>query len=824
MKPRCLPVALLLVITSAITASAQNDSTFILRAANQLKEYSQKYPIEKVHLQLDKPCYAAGDDIWFKAYVTAGGRHTLSSISGVLNVELISAANRIEHSVKLPLVSGLTWGDFKLPDTIRSGYYRIRAYTQWMRNAGTEYFFNKTVYIGNTIVAMQAGAAVHKKANPKKIDQAKTEALTNKQQSDRTDVQFFPESGNLLYSVNSTVAFKAIGSDGLGKDIKGIITDQNDREVARFSSRHLGMGEFNLLPAEGKVYKALVTFADGSGKRVDLPVPQDKGYVMHVDNSDPLFIELKIEKGNNRVNDESGVINLLAQSGGEIYYAAQCKSQQSAITTMIPKSNFPSGITQFTLFSDKGEPLTERIVFIQNNTQLNLSVDPEGTNFTGRSKMKINVSAKSAAGRNVFGNFSVAVTDETKVPVNESTESTIFSNLLLTSDLKGYVEDPGYYFSPQNDQAAEDLDVLMLTQGYRRFEWKQVLSGPTAPKYQPETSLAISGKLKSLGGGKAIPFGKVSLLSSSGGFAMLDTVADDQGHFVFKNLQFKDSLKFVIQSKKNKGGKNLKIELDSIYPPPVTWAMLPAAPDTGFSIYMNNSKQVYDKEISYGIRTKVTTLREVEIKDKMIKINSSNLNGPGNADQVIFMKDIPPGGGTIASYLQGRLHFITVTIDQYGVGHYYSKLGTMKLYVDGVPSNPDLVDAIPPEIVESVEVLSSASFVAVYGSEASGGAILINTKKGADRPSPVNVSIYMPKGFYKAREFYSPQYDNPKTNIQMADLRSTVYWNPNVVTDKEGNASFEYFNTGNKGIYRIIIEGIDGNGNLGREVYRYKVE
>ena len=163
---------------SAITASAQNDSTFITRATNRL---SQQPVIEKTYLQLDKPYYAAGDDIWFKAYVTAGGRHTLSTISGALNVELINTANRIEHSVKLPLVHGLSWGDFRLPDTIRAGYYRIRAYTQWMRNAGTEYFFNKTVYIGNTIVAAATNAGAHKKAALKKTDQAKAVAVTNNQ-------------------------------------------------------------------------------------------------------------------------------------------------------------------------------------------------------------------------------------------------------------------------------------------------------------------------------------------------------------------------------------------------------------------------------------------------------------------------------------------------------------------------------------------------------------------------------------------------------------------------------------------------------------------
>ncbi|MBV8388612.1 MAG: hypothetical protein JO080_02305, partial [Mucilaginibacter sp.] len=322
MKPKFLLIALMLVITSVITASAQNEGTFIARAVDQLKAYSEKYPIEKVHLQLDKPYYAAGDDIWFKAYVTSGSNHKLSGISGILNVELINASNRIEHSIKLPLVSGLSCGDFRLADTIKSGYYRIRAYTQWMRNAETDYFYNSALFIGNKIAATDP--AKGKKADLKRIDQAKAEGLTNRQQSAITDVQFFPESGNLLYGVNSVIAFKAVGNDGLGKDIKGLVMDQNNNEVVSFSSNHLGMGEFNLLPAEGKTYKALVKFADGSEKGINLPAPQDKGYVMHIDNSDPLFIELKIERGKNS-NTEG--INLLVQSGGEVYYAAQSKSQ-----------------------------------------------------------------------------------------------------------------------------------------------------------------------------------------------------------------------------------------------------------------------------------------------------------------------------------------------------------------------------------------------------------------------------------------------------------------------------------------------------------------
>ncbi|HTK19311.1 MAG TPA: hypothetical protein VL442_07360, partial [Mucilaginibacter sp.] len=828
MKPKCL-LALLFVMASVITAFAQNNGTLIAKAVDQLKIYSDKYPVEKVHLQLDKPYYAAGDDIWFKAYVTSGSRHTLSGISGILNVELIDAKNLVKQYIKLPLVSGLTWGDFKLPDTINAGNYRIRAYTNWMRNAGTPYFYDNTISIGNSIWQKPVNAKELKRANKNK-----TTALVAETAVSKTDIQFFPESGNLVYGINSKVAFKAVGEDGFGKEVKGIITDEKGQEITRFSSQHLGMGEFILLPVEGKTYKAKVSFADGSEKSISLPVPQSNGYVMHIDNSDPLFIELKIERGKNGSNDNAGGINLVVQSGGEVYYAAQSKSQKSS-TTMIPKSKFPSGIAQFTLFSDKGEPLNERLVFIQNPDRINLSSSISDKVFSGRQKMQVDITAKSNDDKPVLGNFSVAVIDETKVPEDEAMESTIFSDLLLTSDIKGYVEKPNYYFTDVNEKTTADLDILMLTQGYHRFEWKQIINGESAPiVYQPETSLQIAGYIKTMTD-KPVASGKVSLLSSSAGFFTEDTLSDNKGYFAFKNLQFKDSTKFVVQSKSVNGKKNVKLELDTVGPVLASndkyLPLRDLRPNDSLSTYLTNSKKVYSEEIRYGIGNHPRPLKEVKITAKKPPIleNSSNLNGPGNADQVFLMKSITGGCPTLPNCLSGNLVGVFFKWDQFGTAHPFAymdgKPSAVRIMLDGIKIDDDIFDTLPSDIVESVEVLRSTEYRSIYGFEGSTVLLLINTKKGSyAKITTPNMATYMPKGYYKAREFYSPQYNDPKTNTAIADLRSTLYWNPNVVTDKDGNASFEYFNTNSKGSYRIVIEGIDASGNLGRQVYRYKVE
>jgi len=805
----------------------QSDTVFLNRAINSLDAYSVKNPVEKVYLQVDKNYYAAGDDIWFKAYLTMGSRHELSEISSVLNVELINNdKGLIEQSVKLPVVSGLTWGDFKLPDTLKEGLYTIRAYTKWMRNAGTEYFFDKTINVGNAIMQN-----VLTKKESKLIKQ-KQHSATQKIASDKTDIQFFPESGSLVYGLASRVAFKAIGSDGLGKDIKGVVVDDQNHEIIQFSSRHLGMGVFNLLPVNGKTYKAIITLPDGSVNTIKLPLPSVSGYVLHIKDADSLTIEVKIEASRDLIQTNQG-INLIAQSGNQVYYAAKSNSMSSSFFAIIPKNKFPSGIVQFTLFSSNGEPLNERLVFIKNNDQLKLSI-AAGGNFSPRGKTRINFSAKNQQGQPVFGNFSVAVVDETKAPVNEAAESGIFSSLLLTSDIKGYIEQPGYYFAAANDHTNADLDILMLTQGYHRFEWKQILTSAAPPiVYQPEASLEITGYLKTLSG-KPVPNGKISLLSANQSFFLRDTVSNSSGYFAFKNLQFKNSTRFVIQSKTKKDSKNLSVQLDTLSPPVMRaqYSSVPTLnPNDSLSAYLASSKKIYDEQRKDRLGNYPKILNEVTITAlKPVLTNSSNFNGAGNADQVVLFKNIKLNCGSIAECLIGKLTGVFFKYD-YANQYYYpctyveGKTVVMNIMVDGMIMNPETFSTLPPAIVESVDVLKSGGFTSIYGENGYTGLLLINTKKGGSANyTTANIVTYIPKGYYKAREFYAPRYDDPKTNTKMADLRSTIYWNPNVATDAKGAALFEYFNADGPGTYCLIAEGIDKDGNIGRQVYRYTVK
>ena len=896
---------MILVVTAIFGFTGPGDD-FISKLVDQLNKWQSERPQEKVYLHLDKPYYAVGDDIWFKAYVTIGSKHQLSAYSEILNVDLIDENDSVKRSIKLPLQNGLTYGDFALPDTLQEGNYRIRAYTNWMRNFGDAYFFDKTIAVVNSVsntiftkssysYSQQNGkqkvnavinyndldgkpysgneVSYRVEFNGKTISKGKgvtndngaldvafmspvvdpaslghiitniklankkvaTKVVPIKAVSNKIDVQFFPEGGNLVSSASLKVAFKAVGADGLGADIKGNIVDDQNHMITAFSSTHLGMGVFELKPESGKNYKAHVIYADGSAHDFNIPAAVDNGYALSIDNSNDDNLLIKISPGSALLHSTTlaGGIALVAQNGGEIYYAAKSPDGAKTFNAAVPKSKFPLGIVQFTLFSAAGEPLNERLVYIEHNDQLNVAISSSNPKYAPRQKVTINVNAKNKDDKPVIGSFSASVIDLSKVPVDETSEESIFSNTLLTSDLKGYIEKPGYYFNNPSAKTRADLDLLMLTQGYRRFEWKQLINNAFPPiVYQPEKTLQVTGHLKTFGG-KPVPKGKVTLFTTAGGTFVLDTVADNEGKFTFSNLVFRDSIKFIVQARTAKDRKNLEIDLDNIAPQVV--GKNKNAPDIQVNInevspiYMQNSKKLFDEQVKYGVGNHTILLKEVVVRDVRTSAvkHSANLNGAGNADQVLTYKDLENTGGPyLSSILQGRLLGVT-----FRNGRPFTTRGggAMQLIVDGVYVDADYLDNLVINDIASIEVLRSGGNTAIYGSRGGNGLIVITTKRGDEggatysRYAP-GVVTYSPKGYYKSREFYSPQYDDPKTNTQMQDLRSTIYWKPSIITDKEGNASISFFNADAKGTYRVVIEGIDADGNLGRQIYKYKVE
>ena len=910
-------IAALCVLLSVMVSAGfvwNDDGGPIVKIATQLSAWADNYPPEKVYLQFDKPYYAAGDDMWFKGYVTIGGKHKLSALSGVLNVELLDDRDSIKQHLKLPLISGLTWGDIALSDTLAEGNYRIRAYTNYMLNNGGDYLFEKSIRIVNVSdnkVFTKTGYTFSTQNGEQKVTaiinytdisgnpypnkevkyqvelnskniirgkgitddkgnlslsftdnqpaQARQGWITTRINLGGTEpviktvpiratsadvsVQFFPEGGNFINGIYTKVAFKAVGTDGLGADIKGAVTDDQGNTVATFNTLHLGMGSFQITPLSSKTYTAHITLTDGSTKTIALPKATDDGYVLAIDNTDVNNLVVLIRASHNALaQNGNDTLLLVAQAGGNIYYASKGKPGVASFSASVPKSRFPSGIVQFTLFSSKGEPLNERLVFVQNPDLLNLSVSTGQPTYKPQQKVEIKLNAQNGDKKPVTGSFSVAVVDENKVPVDEADESTILSNLLLTSDLKGYVEKPNYYFTDVNPDTQAALDVLMLTQGYRRFEWKRILAGDDKISFKPETGLDLCGFIETPSG-KPLRDAKVRLTSIKDFFA-LDTLTDASGKFTFVNINLPDTTTVVINAKKHKGGDNVKILVPPLSFPSVNKTLFPNMfADSSFSAPV---KQALERSFITGSKLSlknVIQLKQVNIKDH--KRNpvfepvysdnmkfSANLNGPGNANEVILRETLMRGGGGKLSEILASKTPGLMWVGGYAYNMRYvhspNPREAMAIFVDGLQVSPNALDNINPDDVYSVEVLRSLSYLSIYGSNAPHGALIITSRRGVD---PLDKSkeivdgliTYKINGFHKAREFYSPKYAAGRP-VNPADDRKTIYWNPDIITDANGKASFEFFDAASTGTYRVVVEGIDGYGNIGRQVFRYKVE
>lgn len=900
MKKFLLIIAVAIIATFSFSAFVADEDPFAA-LLKKLEEFAKKYPQEKIYLHLDKPYYAIGDDIWFKAYVVDSRTSAPSTISNILYVELINERDSVKKQIKLPMQSGITWGDFKLSDSLTEGNYRIRAYTQWMRNAGPDFFFDKTIKIGNswansvyvktnnlfskegknekvssvvrftdkggkpyannevtyevqlnartvnkgkgstnqngdiTIVTTNTQPEIYKSgkinatitlANQKKV----TKTIPLVSTSTDIDVQFFPEGGSLVEGLPSKIAFKAINTKGLGQNVSGSVIDNDNNEVLKFETSYLGMGSLILNPIPGKSYVAKIKLPDGSEKTMPLPKAVASGYVISVNNTDTAKIAIKIVLTEDLLN--KGDLTLVGQHNGNIYFVTKIPTAKQMVSINASKAEIPSGILQLTLFSQTNQPILERLIFVNNERdKINISIPDLKQNYTKRENLELAITAMNNA-KPTQGSFSISVTNASAVTPDLDNESNILTSLLLTSDLKGYVEKPNHYFLNNDVKTRLGLDNLLLTQGYRKINWLNIINGQNPiMNFKAERDMKVSGTLTK--GNKPVANGKVMLFSNSGGFFAADTVSDANGHFSFNQISFTDSTKFVVQARTGKDNKNVTINLDVAPNQIVTTNKntgdIELNVNESLITYLQQSQKYFDEQTKRGFLNRTIMLQEVKIVEKKNPApNSQNLNGAGNADAIITAKDLE-NSFSLSQYLQGRVAGVSVRNGQafsnrsLGLGGG----GAMSIVLDGMNLGSDfMLDDIVVTDVESIEILKSASNTAIYGSSGGNGVIVITTKRGQsssdyNRYAP-GIITYSPKGYYKVRQFYSPKYD--VTKDERPDMRTTVYWNPHFVSDPSGKAKINYYNTDIGGTYRIVIEGIDSDGNLARKVYTYKVD
>lgn len=830
----------LLILTYGFCAKAQQpfDKN---KTISQFDTLLNKVPREKLYFHLDKSVYAPTDTIWFKGYLVNASYLNFSPVSGLVYTEMINSSGEVIQILSLPTVMGLTWGSFVVdPDKYKPDTYTFRAYTNWMQNFDEASFFKKEIKVlGFTQVVSTASPLKVKAPKINKSDSTLKEQLKN------IDVQFLPEGGNWLADRKQVIAFKAINAAGKGIKISGEVIDSKNNKISSFTSNDKGMGYFTLVAQNDETYTANISYGK-LNKTQALPKVQQTGTTLQVVN-DYASDSLKITTTSNTIGQE---VMMIGQSRGILCFLANVKFNLKTKIVKIAKDIFPTGVCQILILDEKKRIVNERNFFINHQDQLQLSVNSSSLSYGLRDSIALQIKALNSQKKPSIASFSIAVTDDGQVEKDLINDNNILTYLLLTADLKGEVENPGSYFYQIDKEKYEDLDALMLTQGWVSYDWDLNKKMP----FKAEKEYVIHGRVSSLMN-KAVPNAKITLFGRNKTLLLIDTVTNNNGEFTFKKLPAMDSASFVIQALNTKGKKgSLGITVDefrpALVPIPKNTPILAVEPlDSVAQNFVATKKESYKAQVGDGI-----LLNEIKIVGKRAIPASKNLNGPGEADQIITDEALSRiGKKTLLDILQEKVKGFRVGYRRKtNITDIYLNWKFAKVIIDGVELDffytpPDgtaplddyfqflktYLDYYLAEDIKGIEIMDKAKYSSAYRSrfinpmdEEEYAFIEVTTKTGAGPflKKSANMYVYRPINYGDVKQFYSPKYTLANKSSKQPDLRSTIYWNPNLLTNEKGEAQVSFFSADKKGTYTVWIEGSDTQGGFGLQTLKLTIK
>ena len=790
-----------------------------------VKTITQKMPRnipvhDKVYLHIDKPYYARGETLWFKAYITDAVHHRPSFQSRSMFVELINPLGEEVDSRKLEVLgSGFAQGDFLIYPGYLSGKYQIRAYTNQMLNYSKDYFFKKEI-------------EVYTGLQPEKVEAKPLDI----------DLQFFPEGGNLVYGIPSQVAFKAIDQNGQPRAVTGTIFDQHGNKVTTFETVHQGMGNFVLKPETGKTYYAVAN--DGFvEKKVHIIDPLEEGYVMSIRNLPGKNISVRILCSPSLNNSE---VYLIGQMRRHVYYKSKGTLNRQLLTFEVPKRMLPNGILHLTLMDSLHRPFCERLAFIDRENHLDLEIKPNKKKYNRLSDIELDFRLLDGFGDPVRAEMSVAVTDAGQINL-PAHDQNIRNYLLLSSDLKGHIENPEMYFDPEVTNAHILLDLVMLCNGWSRFTWQEVLKKSSSIKV-PKNGFDVCGKMREE---DFEIFGRtvLTMIPFGGTDGFYTATVSQHGEFCFSNVNFKDTTTLVIQAIDDEGEHHeVSVEMyrgNRIKNNHLAPEFL--APDEMTTSFLNYNELRLQDELYFD--GKVISLDEVTVTAKKKEPQKRGYRTfHGNADYVVEFDEY---SSSLANELRAKVPGIRIINQGFRtLVQFTGTTGEPLILLDGIPmniqpntapigflgnqnnapqnnpnggnannnpnANPfanndadlgafDVVSSIPASQIDRVEVLKGPS-AAIYGMRGMNGVLAIYSKENFDEAAPLKTHTY--EGYYSAREFYVPKYESKERR----DLRSTLFWEPSIMTDKNGKASISFPNSDLARSFNVVVEGITAEG------------
>jgi hypothetical protein len=741
-----------------------------------LSSYSEKFPQERLHIHFDKDTYLPGETIWLKVYLLSDAKPT--SVSKNLYLDWTDANGRlILHSVS-PVNEGGASSFFKIPSWVKNGVIHVKAYTQWMLNFDSDFLFNKDIPV---LMPLEGSPVIEK---------------------DAVSLQFFPEGGDLINGVSSVVAFEALNQHGKPVQINGILLNNNTAILDSLHTSYNGMGSFRVKPVSGEQYIVKWTGEDGEPHSTSLPPAKANGLVLHVDPYENHQLHINLEKSEDAANLTK--IVLIGTIHQKAVFRASVNLEKNPAEINIPADNIPCGILQLTAFNSDMKPLAERVVFINNQKvygTVHLKKDAVDLNKRGRNEYSVEIPDS------LITNLSVSVTD---AGLGYDSSTNIYSDLLLAGDLKGEIPDAASFLS-NSDHINEHLNLLLLTHGWRRFNWDAVVSGRFPELKFPRDNgfLAVNGEVrnvKSLDDQDSI---SLLMISRDKKKHLLKMPVNAEGKFGQGGLFFYDSVQVVYRfNHADKITNNAQIGLYADLLPPLTPAK---ADDPSFS-WVRVPDVILEKEMNGHI---------IESNDYSVASNSMNyilspqIDMPGKnsenaahylADNFInlrfpvTLRETGPGSeNKFASYR------VNGTVDP--------QHSNVNVTLDGAAVAMEDLKSIPMKEILFIKFISkpglkSLPTLAITSRQAIDQANILENKTG----------YAVIRGYTPVREFYEIKYTATQSgDIHDTDFRSTLYWNPNLRLDKTHRKSnFVFYNNDISSKLRIVIEGINQEGKIYR--------
>lgn len=753
--------------------------------SKQLETHANQQLTEKLFVHTDQNTYLNGSILWFKVYATDGVTNKPLSMSKVAYIDILDNNNAVILQAKVKLDHASGSGSLYLSNNLASASYRLRAYTAWMKNFDPGFYFEKAI----TIV------------NPQKTTDSKDVARTY-------TVQFFPEGGTLIENVRSKIAFKLSGNLPAVTSWNGYLIGSRNDTVARFAPSRFNIGSFSFTPRASETYRVAVKVpGEKVPEQAFIPV-NASGYAMHLtdDGTDLLKVQASTKNAGERV--------FLLTHSRSITKDLQTGSNNFQVS----KAKLGEGINHLTLFDQAGKPVCERLYFKRPASTLQITAKAAQNQFGTRSRVALDI-ATATGGKGVAADLSAAVIklDNLQAADDEDIESYLW----LRSDLQGNIESPGWYFKNRTAEADSALDNLLLTQGWRRFKWDDVLSGrKPALSFPPEINgHLITAKLTNTQTGN-VAKNVMAFLSVPGRRVQLSTSkSDSEGMLYFGTRDMFGLGEIMVQT---------NTLVDSTYRANILTPFSDKFSDFKLPAYKVNLLQAESIKAS-NLAVQVQNIYHSDAVKRFIDpgLDSSAFFGEHSTlykldDYVRFtsMEDV------LREYVMGvlvsrpRNHFKITVANNTG-----PLSGAPMVLIDGVPEfNMDKVFSIDPLKISKLNVIHEVYYL---GPSVSDGVLSFLSKKGdlAGMEIDPKTVVVDYDGMQLQREFYSPVYDNEQQRAsRLPDFRTVLYWMPDAGTDNSGHRPISFYTSDQPGRYGVIVQGITPGGSAGSGTFTFEVK